>query len=107
MANRPFRRCVEDVGDGIYGHVQPNGRGGWSNAGLVTSRGETPPVNTHANPDRYFGNGTEPITLPDRTLRKMLEDSNTLTLRGRTVAKGCVLTGFADRSGTIKAARGA
>lgn len=86
MANWPFRQGVHDIGNGVYGYVQPDGTWGWSNAGLVTSAGETllvdtlmsvpltrdmlaafarvpggdrigRLVNTHANPDHYFGNG--------------------------------------------------
>jgi len=85
MANWPFRHGVHDLGNGLYGYVQPDGTWGWSNAGLVTSRGETllvdtlmsipltetmladfakipggaridKLVNTHANPDHYLGN---------------------------------------------------
>jgi len=86
MANWPFRQGVHDIGNGVYGYVQPDGTWGWSNAGLVTSQGETllidtlmsvpltrqmldafakvpggdrigKLVNTHANPDHFFGNG--------------------------------------------------
>lgn len=86
MANWPFTQGVHDIGNGVYGYVQPDGTWGWSNAGLVTSRGETllvdtlmsvpltremldafgkvpggghidRLVNTHANPDHFFGNG--------------------------------------------------
>lgn len=85
MANWPFRQGVHEIGNGLYGYVQPDGTWGWSNAGLVTSRGETllvdtlmsipltetmlsefarvpggdridRLVNTHANPDHYLGN---------------------------------------------------
>jgi len=85
MANWPFRHGVHDIGNGVYGYVQPDGTWGWSNAGLVTSNGETllvdtlmsipltqtmlaefakvpggaridRVVNTHANPDHYLGN---------------------------------------------------
>ena len=85
MANWPFRQGVHDIGNGVYGYVQPDGTWGWSNAGLVTSQGETllvdtlmsipltvamledfakvpggdrigRVVNTHANPDHYLGN---------------------------------------------------
>jgi glyoxylase-like metal-dependent hydrolase (beta-lactamase superfamily II) len=77
---------VHDIGNGVYGYVQPDGTWGWSNAGLVVSEGEallvdtlmSVPltremldqfkrvpggdgigrlVNTHANPDHFFGNG--------------------------------------------------
>ncbi|AKH42887.1 glyoxylase-like metal-dependent hydrolase (beta-lactamase superfamily II) [Altererythrobacter atlanticus] len=86
MANWPFTQGVHDLGNGLYGYVQPDGTWGWSNAGLVSSRGETllvdtlmsvpltrtmledfarvdggakidKVVNTHANPDHFFGNG--------------------------------------------------
>jgi cyclase len=86
MSNWPFRQGVHDIGNGLYGYVQPDGTWGWSNAGLVTSRGETLLIdtlmsvpltrdmltafakveggdhvdmlmNTHANPDHFFGNG--------------------------------------------------
>ena len=87
MAKWGFVRGVHDVGNGLYGYVQPDGTWGWSNAGLVVSDGETllvdtlmsvpltremldqfkakvPAavridrlVNTHANPDHFFGNG--------------------------------------------------
>lgn len=86
MANWPFTQGVHDIGNGVYGYVQPDGTWGWSNAGLVSSYGETllvdtlmsvpltrtmldefarvpggeridSVVNTHANPDHFFGNG--------------------------------------------------
>lgn len=49
--------------------------------------------------------GAEPITLPDGTQRVMLEDGDTLTLRGRAVADGFVPIGFGECSGTIHPAR--
>jgi len=87
MANWAFTQGVHDIGNGLYGYVQPDGTWGWSNAGLIVSDGETllidtlmsvpltremldqvkskvPAaaridrlVNTHANPDHFFGNG--------------------------------------------------
>lgn len=86
MANWPFTQGVHDLGNGVYGYVQPDGTWGWSNAGLVSSGGVTLlvdtlmsvpltrtmldefaklpggaaidlVVNTHANPDHFFGNG--------------------------------------------------
>lgn len=86
MANRAFTQGIHDLGNGVYGYVQPDGTWGWSNAGLVVSRGETllvdtlmsrtltramldefgrvdgggridRLVNTHANPDHFVGNG--------------------------------------------------
>jgi glyoxylase-like metal-dependent hydrolase (beta-lactamase superfamily II) len=86
LANWPFTQGVHDIGNGVYGYVQPDGTWGWSNAGLVVSDGETllidtlmsvpltrtmleefarvpgggridRLVNTHANPDHFFGNG--------------------------------------------------
>jgi len=87
MANRPFTQGIHDIGNGLYAYVQPDGTWGWSNAGLVAAGGETllidtlmsvpltramleafarrivgggridTVVNTHANPDHFFGNG--------------------------------------------------
>lgn len=87
MANWPFTQGIHDIGNGVYGYVQPDGTWGWSNAGLIVSEGETllvdtlmsvpltrdmldrfkanvpgggridRLVNTHANPDHFFGNG--------------------------------------------------
>jgi glyoxylase-like metal-dependent hydrolase (beta-lactamase superfamily II) len=87
MANWPFTHGVHDIGNGVYGYVQPDGTWGWSNAGLIADSGETllvdtlmsvpltremldrlraqvpeaahidKLVNTHANPDHFFGNG--------------------------------------------------
>ena len=86
MANWPFTQGVHDLGNGVYGYVQPDGTWGWSNAGLISSLGETLLVDTlmsvpltrdmldafkrvpggdhidrlidtHANPDHFFGNG--------------------------------------------------
>lgn len=49
--------------------------------------------------------GAEPLSLPDGTKRVMLEDGDTLTLRGRAIAEGYVPIGFGDCSGTIVAAK--
>jgi cyclase len=86
VTNWPFTQGVHDIGNGVYGYVQPDGTWGWSNAGLIASQGETllvdtlmsvpltrdmldafarvrggdhidRLVNTHANPDHFFGNG--------------------------------------------------
>jgi cyclase len=86
MSNWAFTQGVHDIGNGIYGYVQPDGTWGWSNAGLVVSDGQTllvdtlmsraltrtmlddfarvpggghidRLVNTHANPDHFVGNG--------------------------------------------------
>lgn len=86
MANWPFRQGVHDIGNGIYAYVQPDGTWGWSNAGLIVGEGTSllvdtlmsvpltramlaefarvpggrqikTLVNTHANPDHFFGNG--------------------------------------------------
>jgi fumarylacetoacetase len=50
--------------------------------------------------------GTAPITLPDGSRRAMLEDGDTLTLRGRAMAQGYVPIGFGACSGIIRAAVG-
>ena len=111
MANWPFRHGVHDIGNGLYGYVQPDGTWGFSNAGLVTSRGETllvdtlmsvpltramlaefarveggdhvdTLVNTHANPDHFFGNGVvEGATIiATATTRDEMAEFNPLAL---------------------------
>ncbi|MBO9580429.1 MAG: MBL fold metallo-hydrolase [Sphingobium sp.] len=86
MTNWAFTQGVHDIGDGVYGYVQPDGTWGWSNAGLISAQGQTllidtlmsrtltramlddfarvpggaridRLVNTHANPDHFVGNG--------------------------------------------------
>ncbi|WP_226795660.1 fumarylacetoacetate hydrolase family protein [Altererythrobacter sp. CC-YST694] len=49
--------------------------------------------------------GKEPLMLPDGTKRVMLEDGDTLSLRGRAVAEGYVSIGFGPCSGTIVPAK--
>jgi fumarylacetoacetase len=49
--------------------------------------------------------GKEPLTLPDGTQRVMLEDGDTLTLRGRAVADGFVPIGFGPCTGTVMPAK--
>jgi fumarylacetoacetase len=49
--------------------------------------------------------GQEPLTLPDGTKRVMLEDGDTLTLRGKARAEGYVSIGFGPCSGTVVPAR--
>ncbi len=49
--------------------------------------------------------GAAAITLPDGSKRTMLEDGDTLTLRGRAQADGYVPIGFGTCSGTIYPAR--
>jgi fumarylacetoacetase len=49
--------------------------------------------------------GKEPLTLPDGTQRVMLEDGDTLTLRGWAKADGYVAIGFGPCSGTVMPAR--
>jgi fumarylacetoacetase len=45
------------------------------------------------------------VALPDGSTRTMLEDGDTLTLRGRAVAEGFVPIGFGSCAGTIQPAR--
>lgn len=85
MTNWPFSQGVQAIGNGLYGYIQPDGTWGWSNAGLVVSDDATLLIdtlmsvpltrdmldafdrqvgvskidrvmNTHANPDHFFGN---------------------------------------------------
>ncbi|MCP3936817.1 MAG: MBL fold metallo-hydrolase [Actinomycetia bacterium] len=85
-STRPsFEKGLQEVGDGCFAYLQPDGGWGWSNAGLLTSGGEsllvdtlfdlhltrqmldemsrvtnsapiTNLVNTHANGDHCYGN---------------------------------------------------
>jgi fumarylacetoacetase len=50
--------------------------------------------------------GGNPIALPDGTTRTMLEDGDTLIIRGRAQADGYRAIGFGDCAGTIHAAGG-
>ena len=86
MSKWPFTRGLHDLGSGCFAYLQPDGTWGWSNAGLIESRGTTllvdtlmglditrtmleemkrkipaaaridKLVNTHANPDHVLGN---------------------------------------------------
>jgi len=86
MSHWPFTRGLHDLGNGCFAYLQPDGTWGWSNAGLVTSGGQTLLIdtlmglditramleqmrrevraaahidwliNTHANPDHVLGN---------------------------------------------------
>ena len=86
MPDRPFTRGLHDLGHGCFAWLQPDGSWGWSNSGLVADgqasllidtlfdvaltremlagmRAAVPAaakigtlVNTHGNPDHYFGN---------------------------------------------------
>jgi glyoxylase-like metal-dependent hydrolase (beta-lactamase superfamily II) len=86
MARWQYTRGLHELGNGCYAWLQPDGTWGWSNAGLVESRGRTllvdtlmglrltqdmldamrlkvpaaahidKLVNTHANPDHVLGN---------------------------------------------------
>jgi glyoxylase-like metal-dependent hydrolase (beta-lactamase superfamily II) len=86
MTRWPFTRGLHDLGNGSFAYLQPDGTWGWSNAGLIESRGETllvdtlmglditrnmldemrrkipaaarigKLVNTHSNPDHVLGN---------------------------------------------------
>jgi fumarylacetoacetase len=49
--------------------------------------------------------GKDPLILPDGTTRVMLEDGDTLSLRGRAVAPGYVSIGFGPCSGTVVPAK--
>jgi cyclase len=86
MAKHEFTKGLHDLGNGCFAYLQPDGGWGWSNAGLIVSRGETFLVDTlfdvpltremletmrrqvpeaaridkvvitHSNPDHFFGN---------------------------------------------------
>ena len=86
MSRWRFTKGLHQTGNGVYAYLQPDGGWGWSNAGLIESRGQTllvdtlmylsvtremleemkrkvpqsakidKLVNTHANPDHFAGN---------------------------------------------------
>ena len=86
MGKWQFTKGLHDLGNGCFAYLQPDGTWGWSNAGLIESRGETllvdtlmgvnltrdmleemrrkvpaakhidKLVNTHSNPDHVLGN---------------------------------------------------
>ena len=41
-----YNRGLHELGDGLYAYLQPDGGWGWSNAGLVTSAGESLLIDT-------------------------------------------------------------
>jgi hypothetical protein len=46
MSGRPFRRGLEDLGNGLYAWMQPDGSWGWSNAGFVRDGDESLLIDT-------------------------------------------------------------
>ncbi len=46
MSGRPFRCGLEDLGDGLYAWMQPDGGWGWSNAGFIRDGDESLLVDT-------------------------------------------------------------
>jgi glyoxylase-like metal-dependent hydrolase (beta-lactamase superfamily II) len=114
MANWAFTHGIHELGNGAYGFVQPDGTWGWSNAGLIVSDGETllvdtlmsipltrdmldrfktripaashidKVVNTHANPDHFFGNGlvADAQIIATRRTREEMAEFNPALLTG-------------------------
>ena len=48
-------------------------------------------------------NGTDPIELPDGSVRTFLDDGDTITIRGRCFTEGAVPIGFGECTGTVVA----
>ena len=46
MSKREFRKGLEDLGNGAYAYIQPDGSWGWSNAGLIVDGEESLLVDT-------------------------------------------------------------
>ncbi len=42
----PFKKGLQDLGNGCYAYLQPDGSWGWSNAGLVVDSGQSLLVDT-------------------------------------------------------------
>jgi cyclase len=49
MSKWRFTKGLHDIGNGLYAYLQPDGGWGWSNAGLIESRGHTLLVDTLMN----------------------------------------------------------
>jgi glyoxylase-like metal-dependent hydrolase (beta-lactamase superfamily II) len=92
LGRHPYERGLHELGPGLYAYLQPDGSWGWSNAGLITDRGQAvlvdtlfdlgltgamlqtmrdavpatahfeALVNTHANGDHWFGNQLVPTS---------------------------------------------
>ena len=105
-----YTKGLHELGDGLYGYLQPDGGWGWSNAGLVTAGGTSllvdtlydlrltremlhamAPVtadhpidaamNTHANPDHCFGNELLPQSTEIYSSRATAEEMGELSPR--------------------------
>ena len=46
MGDWPFAKGLQEIGDGDFAYLQPDGSWGWSNAGLITDGGESLLVDT-------------------------------------------------------------
>jgi glyoxylase-like metal-dependent hydrolase (beta-lactamase superfamily II) len=46
VSTRPYTKGLQDLGNGCYGYLQPDGSWGWSNAGLIADSGESLLVDT-------------------------------------------------------------
>ena len=46
MTRWPYRKGLQDVGNGVFAYLQPDGGWGWSNAGLIADGGESLLVDT-------------------------------------------------------------
>ena len=46
VSQREYRKGLEDLGNGAYAYIQPDGSWGWSNAGLIVDGGESLLVDT-------------------------------------------------------------
>lgn len=98
-----YRRGLHELGDDLYAYLQPDGRWGWSNAGLIKGDGasllidtlfdlrltqemleELEPLtrrapigqamNTHGNGDHWFGNQLLPDGIPIIATSRAIED---------------------------------
>jgi glyoxylase-like metal-dependent hydrolase (beta-lactamase superfamily II) len=98
-----YRRGLHELGDELYAYLQPDGRWGWSNAGLIRGGGvsllvdtlfdlpltramleemkaltaDAPigqAMNTHGNGDHWFGNQLLPDGIPIIATSRAIED---------------------------------
>lgn len=120
MSRWEYRRGLQEVGDGLYAYLQPDGGWGWSNAGLIAGsegsllvdtlfdlhltremleamRAVAPDisvlVNTHANGDHCWGNelvSGARIVATARTAAEMVEGSQPASLQALKATDGAI-----------------
>ena len=86
MSRRPFRRGLEDLGNGLYAWMQPDGGWGWSNAGFVRDGEESLLVDTLFDEPLTADSWPRSRMRPHRagTIRQLVNTHATATTRMAT-----------------------